>query len=155
METRAPIGWSVVGVQGLLIVGAVALRGPQVWITPTWAPLVTTTVAVLALVVAGAAVVGLGPSATASPVPRQSGVLRTEGIYGVVRHPIYSGVIVAVGAWAFASGTSFRILSWLLLVMLFVVKARWEEGMLVERFPEYVGYQRSTPRFVPRLRRSR
>lgn len=155
MGTRAPIGWSVVGVQGLLIVGAVALPGPQVWITPTWAPLVTTTVAVLALVVAGAAVVGLGPSATASPVPRRSAVLRTDGIYGVVRHPIYTGVIVAIGAWALTSGASFRILCWLLLISLFVLKAIWEERMLVERFPDYVEYQRSTPAFFPRLSGSR
>jgi len=155
MGRKPLIGWSVVGVQFLLIAGAVVLSGPQVWNSPAWAPAAATALAVAALVLAVVGVLGLGKAATATPVPREVGDLRTDGVYGLVRHPIYTGVLTAVGAWALASGAALRIVCWLLLVVLFVVKSRWEERMLVEKFPAYAAYCATTPPFIPRWRRSR
>ena len=44
------------------------------------------------VVIAVYAVLGLGSSLTAAPAPVEHGQLRTDGIYGVVRHPIYSAL---------------------------------------------------------------
>jgi protein-S-isoprenylcysteine O-methyltransferase Ste14 len=75
--------------------------------------------------------------------------LRTGGLYRFVRHPIYSGLLLTM-----ASGSGFRLPTLGLLVLLLILKARWEETRLTQRFEGYGNYASRTPRFVPvRLRR--
>ena len=75
--------------------------------------------------------------------------LVTSGPYQLVRHPIYSGVIVA------GVGTAVALSwSWLIAVGLagvfFVYSATVEERNLAEQFPDtYPVYRRSTKMLVP------
>ena len=78
------------------------------------------------------------------------------GPYGIVRHPIYTGIILAsigtaaargtVGAWV---GVSLMTLGW-------SIKARMEEGFLREQLgtEQYGAYARRVPMLVPYLRRT-
>jgi len=75
--------------------------------------------------------------------------LVTSGPYRLVRHPIYSGIIVA------GIGTAFGV-SWLWLAVIavagiyFVYAATIEERYLTEQFPDtYPAYKRSTKMLVP------
>lgn len=75
--------------------------------------------------------------------------LVTGGPYHLVRHPIYSGVLLA------GVGTAVA-LSWLWLIAValagvyFVCSATGEERNMAERFPEiYPVYRGSTKMFVP------
>ena len=75
--------------------------------------------------------------------------LVTSGPYSLVRHPIYSGILVA------GLGTAVA-LSWLWLAAVllagvyFVYSATVEERYLTEQFPEeYPAYKRSTKMLVP------
>jgi len=75
--------------------------------------------------------------------------LVTSGPYRLVRHPIYSGILVA------GVGTALA-LSWLWLAAVglagiyFIYSATVEEGFLTERFPDaYPAYKRSTKMLVP------
>jgi protein-S-isoprenylcysteine O-methyltransferase Ste14 len=75
--------------------------------------------------------------------------LVTSGPYHLVRHPIYSGILVA------GAGTALA-LSWLWLTAValagvyFVYSATVEERYLTERFPvDYPLYKRSTKMLVP------
>ena len=77
--------------------------------------------------------------------------LVTSGPYRLVRHPIYSGILVA------SIGTAVA-LSWLWLTALalagiyFVYAATVEERYLTEQFPDdYPPYKRSTKMLVPFL----
>jgi hypothetical protein len=47
------------------------------------------------------------------------------------------------------SGSGFRLLTLVVLVLLLTVKARWEETRLTRRFEGYANYAARTPRFVP------
>ncbi len=75
--------------------------------------------------------------------------LVTSGPYHLVRHPIYSGILVA------SIGTAVA-LSWLWLTAValagvyFLYSARVEERYLTNRFPDgYPPYKRSTKMLVP------
>jgi protein-S-isoprenylcysteine O-methyltransferase Ste14 len=75
----------------------------------------------------------------------------TTGPYKVVRHPIYSGIIVAVLATAGIRGTAAGCLGAALIVLGLFVKARVEEGFLRRELGEqqYIDYARRVPMLVP------
>ena len=85
-----------------------------------------------------------------SPMSQKSDPeLVTSGPYRLVRHPIYSGILVATIGTAVALNWA-----WLVAVALagiyFVYSATVEEGHLTEHFPDtYPAYKRSTKMLVP------
>lgn len=94
----------------------------------------------------------LGRGLTPTPVPNGATELVTRGPYRYVRHPMYLAVVLFMGGVAIRSGSW---LAWPLLaglVGLFHVKARWEEGQLIEVFRGYDAYMDRTPRFVPGMK---
>lgn len=102
------------------------------------------------MVLAGTA---LGRGLTAVPIPNAHAELRTGGLYRVVRHPIYTGLLLASGSYVVAGGNGWRAVAFIALVVLLTVKARWEEVRLTRRFAGYPQYASRTPRFVPGWRR--
>lgn len=77
--------------------------------------------------------------------------LVTGGPYGVIRHPIYSGIILAM----FGSMLGLSLL-WLLPLVLFsayfIYSARREEALMCRQFPEqYPAYMKRTKMLVPFL----
>jgi protein-S-isoprenylcysteine O-methyltransferase Ste14 len=80
---------------------------------------------------------------------KQDPELVTSGPYHLVRHPIYSGILLA--SFGTAVGLSW---SWLIAVALaavyFVYSATVEEHNLTEQFPDaYPAYKHSTKMLVP------
>lgn len=94
----------------------------------------------------------LGRALTPSPIPRDESKLVTEGIYKYLRHPIYTGLMVVGFGAVLQNGPQPHVWFFLALVLLLNVKARWEERLLLARYPEYQAYMASTPRFLPRLK---
>ena len=91
----------------------------------------------------------LGVSTTAFPKPVEHGELRTDGIYGLARHPIYGGVILLAFGWSLLRGP-IALVPTAALVALFVLKSMREEAFLVERYPGYAAYrERVRKRFIP------
>ncbi|MEM9561460.1 MAG: isoprenylcysteine carboxylmethyltransferase family protein [Actinomycetota bacterium] len=138
-------------VQFLLLVTLIAIPGADHWPVPTVVDLIG-----LALVLGGVALVvvaalRLGPALTPTPVPNERGQLTTTGLHGLVRHPIYTGVLAAVAGVTIRSGNVLVLLVAVGTVAFFVVKARWEEDRLRDRYPDYDRYAAGTPRFVPRI----
>jgi protein-S-isoprenylcysteine O-methyltransferase Ste14 len=105
------------------------------------------------LVVVVIASLQLGRSLTPTPVPNERSVLRTSGLYGVVRHPIYSGLLLMVIGLSVRSANWFTAAVAVATIALFHRKAAWEERRLEERYPDYPAYAGSTGRFVPRIPR--
>lgn len=135
-----------------LIALVVVLPGADHWPVPGWLRWLC-----LAGVVVGVAVMllggtELGRGLTAVPLPNRHAALRTGGLYRIVRHPIYTGLLLTVGSFTVASGSAWRAAAFVALVALITVKARWEEVRLARQFAAYPAYAAQTPRFVPGLR---
>jgi protein-S-isoprenylcysteine O-methyltransferase Ste14 len=82
-------------------------------------------------------------------MPVVGGELHSNGLFRSVRHPIYSGIIaIAIGS-AVRSGSAVVAAATLLLIGWLMLKARWEERLLLDRYPGYASYAARTPRFVP------
>lgn len=93
-----------------------------------------------AVVIAVLAAVGLGSSLTALPEPRQGGRLRTDGVYGVVRHPMYLSVLAGVLGWALLSSPRV-LLALAALAFVLDFKRQVEEQWLAEAYPDYPAYR--------------
>lgn len=98
-----------------------------------------------------AATLRLGRNLTPFPKPLDDSELVREGLYGVVRHPIYSGVLVGGIGWALARGSLLGLGLALLLVPFFDAKAGVEERWLLERYPDYARYRAEVSRLIPWL----
>jgi protein-S-isoprenylcysteine O-methyltransferase Ste14 len=86
---------------------------------------------------------------------KEDAALVTSGPYAYIRHPIYTGLILAM----LGSAMGFNVFWALLLLFLgpyFVLSARREEALMLQLFPEqYARYMAQTGMLVPRLVRRR
>ncbi len=108
----------------------------------------------LALVAGGmllvlAGLVALGRALTPFPHPREGAQLVTRSVYGLARHPVYTGLLVGAFGWALAWLSVAGVAYSALLAVFFDRKARREERWLRSRFPEYTAYERRVRRFIP------
>jgi methanethiol S-methyltransferase len=79
--------------------------------------------------------------------------LTTDGFYGVMRHPQYTGIFLALFGQLIHWPTLPTLVLFPIIVWAYVRLARREEAGLIERFgDEYLEYQRRVPMFFPRLR---
>ena len=79
------------------------------------------------------------------------GRLATDGLYGVVRHPQYTGIMLAVIGQIVHWPTVLTLLLFPVIILLYVWLARKEEKLMVERYGEqYLAYRRRVPMFFPR-----
>jgi protein-S-isoprenylcysteine O-methyltransferase Ste14 len=76
------------------------------------------------------------------------------GPYGLVRHPIYTGITLASVATAAMRGTALGWAGAAILTLGWVIKARLEEGFLREQLgaEAYDTYARRVPMLIPFLR---
>ncbi len=73
------------------------------------------------------------------------------GPYGIVRHPIYTGIILAAFAVAILKGTAYAIAGVLVVTVGFWIKARLEEHFLRDDLgaETYDSYRRRVPMLIP------
>jgi protein-S-isoprenylcysteine O-methyltransferase Ste14 len=114
--------------------------------------IVGTVMLAIGLAVLFAGFMGLGKSLTANPVPNQDGVLVTKGIYSIVRHPIYLGLLSITMGLVVSSGVWAQIIVWIALAVMLVYKMRWEEVLLTAKYKGYAEYMSKVPAVIPGLK---
>lgn len=78
--------------------------------------------------------------------------LVTTGLYGYIRHPIYTGLIMAYTGAEIVMGSYLFIFFFLLLFWIFNRNAIKEETLLKEHFGQrYEFYLKNTSRFLPHI----
>lgn len=76
--------------------------------------------------------------------------LVTTGIYGVIRHPSYLGLLVNALGWAFAFRSGVGVLLTVLTIAPLVARINSEEALLRAQFDaEYDAYRARTSRLIP------
>jgi protein-S-isoprenylcysteine O-methyltransferase Ste14 len=96
-----------------------------------------------------AGVVSLGRNLTAVPYPKDDASHVQSGAYNFVRHPIYSGILLAGIGFAFVTNGTLTFLYVLILFIFFDIKSRREERWLTEKFPTYTTYQKKVKKLIP------
>jgi protein-S-isoprenylcysteine O-methyltransferase Ste14 len=72
------------------------------------------------------------------------------GPYRLVRHPIYTGILIMFTATALVQSHLAGFVAVLLLFASFWIKLGREEGLMLQQFPErYAAYQQRVKRIVP------
>jgi protein-S-isoprenylcysteine O-methyltransferase Ste14 len=94
----------------------------------------------------------LGTSWSVAPRVKGDHQLRTRGPYAVTRHPIYTGVLGMLLGATLLSGIGQWIVLFPVALIVFEVKIRMEEHLMLATFPEeYPRYRRKVPQLVPGL----
>ena len=142
---------------GAVALCAVAVLASRPWwaglqLGSTWARALGLAVLAVSTVFTLCARLALGTSWSAAPEVGGDRRLRTSGPYGVTRHPIYTGLLGMILGSAALTGSGQVIVLVPVALLLFSVKIRFEERLLIETFPdEYARYRRRVPRLVPCL----
>lgn len=111
----------------------------------------------LALIVVGAglstvAFRHLGDSFRVPPQPRADAALVSHGIYTRLRHPIYSGLAIAIAGLVLTRATPWIVGAGVLAVAILAVKGAYEERLLADRHGEVYARYKSRTRGVVLLR---
>lgn len=88
---------------------------------------------------------------TPLPYPVDHNQLVTSGAYALVRHPLYSSLLLAATGWTLFTMSLAHLFLTLFGFIFFSYKASREERWLTERHPEYADYARRVKRFIPWL----
>jgi protein-S-isoprenylcysteine O-methyltransferase Ste14 len=154
LPSLGPRGEGWLALQVLLILATVVAGVSG----PAWAGALrlVTTVAGAAALIAGVGLIlraqhDLRDALSPFPRPRTRGALVQDGVYRLIRHPIYAGLALAAVGWALAGAAPVAFLAAGALIVVLDLKSRREEAWLRERYPDYEAYRSRANRFIPRI----
>lgn len=84
-----------------------------------------------------------------SPIPKSSAPLITNGPYRFIRHPMYTAALFGMLGIAININALIGYGVWIVLLIDILIKLRFEEELLMEKFPEYQEYMNSTKALLP------
>jgi protein-S-isoprenylcysteine O-methyltransferase Ste14 len=96
-----------------------------------------------------AGVGSLGRNLTPFPKPPESARLVRTGIFRIVRHPLYTSLILATVGWAVIWSSGSALATAVGLAALLDAKARLEERWLRAKFHDYSSYAEKVSRLLP------
>ncbi|NGM45333.1 isoprenylcysteine carboxylmethyltransferase family protein [Rhodobacter sp. SGA-6-6] len=136
----------LVAIAGTFVMMLVAVAAP-VEVGPVQR-VVSTVLVVLGTVLSILCLTRLGRSFS---VVASARALVTAGPYRIVRHPLYAAELVAVLGVTMSNGSAAAYALGLSCLAFQIARARLEEKVLAETFPEYAGYARRVPMLIPGL----
>lgn len=116
-----------------------------------WLQIVGIVLASVGVMVGILALLQLNKDLSPFPSPKSGSDLRTTGLYAIVRHPIYTGIILAAVGYGMYRESILKLVLAGALALLFHFKSKYEESLLSKQFKDYQDYQRKTGRLIPRL----
>jgi protein-S-isoprenylcysteine O-methyltransferase Ste14 len=148
-SVRQNEGWlpRIVAIVGTWMLPVVSVL-PLTW-TPEW--LIFTTSVVMVGISGWLLWSAATLSRSFSIFPEARALIR-RGPYGIVRHPLYAGYILLYICLLLPRISLLAIIGIAVAIGCEIWRARYEENVLRQAFPDYEDYAAVTPRFVPGLR---
>lgn len=140
-------GWFLI--QLLLFALIVAAGRIGVWPAPAWVRASGALLLAAGGVFGTFGVLALGRNLSPFPKPIAGGRLVTSGVYRIVRHPIYTGLILGTLGWSLLVGSLVGLGLAVVLFVFFDLKSRREEAWLATSYPEYPAYRSRTKKLIP------
>ncbi len=144
---------------GLALTGGLLIWGypfPRDWLAARFAPHTQSVAFVgLALTIAGClfaawARITLGANWSGRATVKAGHELIVKGPYALARHPIYTGILLALAGTVLAVGQWRCVLGFLIILLAFGVKISQEERLMTETFPQaYPEYRRRVKALIP------
>ncbi len=113
----------------------------------TWILASILSLSALILILKG--LIDLGKNLTPLPYPIENGELVQTGIYRIVRHPLYSGLIFAALGWTIFQISLSHFIATAILLIFFDIKSSREETWLIEKYPDYSDYRQQVKKLIP------
>lgn len=85
------------------------------------------------------------------PDPKAMGMLVMTGPYQLIRHPMYTSVLLGAAALALLSEPLLAWAVWGTLALVLIAKSSLEERWMLEQHPNYCAYIHRSKRFLPWL----
>ena len=76
-------------------------------------------------------------------------ILVTDGIYGYIRHPMYTSVLTIMFGFAFMYLSWYEVVLYLVLLVNLLIKMFYEEKLWHCEGEEYLEYTKGTARLIP------
>ncbi len=151
MASKRGEQWVMVQLVLLAAIVLLPFGAREVWSAPLAevARLLGLLIGALGLLIVAVAALYLGSNLTIFPRPKPNGKLTQSGIYAVVRHPMYCGVILSALGWSLWQTSLLAILVSLALILFFDRKAAQEERWLQAQYPHYAEYRRRVKKLIP------
>ncbi len=134
-----------------IVLFALILLAPKVssFPFPLWLRALGLILFLLGGIIGTLGLVALGRNLSPFPKPIEGGNLVQTGVYGWVRHPIYSGLILGTLGWALLTDALLGLVLVVVLFVFFDLKSRREERWLTETYPDYTGYRQRVKKLIP------
>lgn len=104
---------------------------------------------ILSIILGLSAIFSFNQWVTPIPIPRLNSIFVKRGIYSVIRHPMYLSVILFVLGCLIYFHAVYSYIPFLLLIYFFTQKIKFEEKLLIDKFPEYKSYRMETKKLLP------
>jgi protein-S-isoprenylcysteine O-methyltransferase Ste14 len=143
-----PLGWQWVVAQFILFALILISPGSDVSLAQIVAGLVMGGIGALVLMLG---ILTLGSSLSAFPRPLRNGELVQHGIYALVRHPIYTGIIIGAFGYALVRGSWVAAGLAIVLIVFFDRKSAVEERWLGQQYAAYAAYKQRVRKLIPYL----
>jgi protein-S-isoprenylcysteine O-methyltransferase Ste14 len=123
----------------------------HLWVALSGGSLIAWAVVMLmsnAFIIGGLIIMGTGWR----QIHKAKGELVNSGLYGLVRHPQYSGLFLITVGFLIQWPTIITVAMWPVLILMYYRLARREEREMESHFgSQYIAYKEQVPMFLPRL----
>lgn len=83
------------------------------------------------------------------PDIKQNARLVKNGPYRIIRHPMYTAVLLTLAPMVVDQPSIYSIMVWIVLLITLLYKLNYEERLLRTHFEEYTSYSLNTWRIIP------
>lgn len=151
LGAESPSRVLTLGAVVMMLASYFPMQNSQLWETSREIGWAMAGLVVLGLGFTWAARLHLGPLWSSTSAPSEDHRIVDTGPYGIVRHPVYAGLLLAVGATAVESGRLEAVGGALLLVAAISLRAKLEERFLRRDLGDdaYTNYRQRVPMLIP------